>query len=181
MSQQFVRGFVAPLDVILAEDTLLQPDVLVARTADLNLPAAPELAVEVLSHSTRGVDLLLKRERLQRLVAWLAPQTPVLKSVLPNGEDVRSVQLAKRFTLGRARKRSFWQGNGAFMIAPTGWPWSVWLFWNADGSFRNVYVNLEQPHVRDSECVYTRDHVLDLIVYPDRRVVRQDEDEFADC
>lgn len=61
--------FVAPLDAILADDTLLQPDVLVARTADLtdrNLPAAPALAVEVLSDSTRGIDLLLKRERLQR-------------------------------------------------------------------------------------------------------------------
>lgn len=61
--------FVAPLDVILSDDTLLQPDVLVARTADLterNLPAPPVLAVEVLSDSTRGIDLLLKRERLQR-------------------------------------------------------------------------------------------------------------------
>ncbi|MEQ7006447.1 Uma2 family endonuclease [Actinopolymorpha sp. B17G11] len=47
----------------------MQPDVLVARTADLtdrNLPAVPALAVEVLSDSTRGIDLLLKRERLQR-------------------------------------------------------------------------------------------------------------------
>jgi Uma2 family endonuclease len=80
--------FVAPLDVILADDTLLQPDVLVARTADLtdkNLPAAPALAVEVLSDSTRGIDLLLKRERLQRAgcpAYWVIdPEKPSLTAM----------------------------------------------------------------------------------------------------
>jgi Uma2 family endonuclease len=61
--------FVAPYDVVLANDTVIEPDVVVARKADLtdrNLPAPPVLAVEVLSFSTRNVDLLLKRERLQR-------------------------------------------------------------------------------------------------------------------
>jgi Uma2 family endonuclease len=79
---------VAPYDVRLAEDTVLQPDVLVASLADLterNLPAAPLLAVEVLSPSTRRVDMTLKRSRFEeagvaaywvvdpdapRLVAW---------------------------------------------------------------------------------------------------------------
>ena len=59
---------VAPLDVVLAVDTALQPDVLVARRSDLttkNLPAAPVLAVEVLSPSTRRIDLLLKRSRYE--------------------------------------------------------------------------------------------------------------------
>ena len=40
-----------------------------ARRSDLteaNLPVAPVLAVEVLSPSTRGIDLLLKRDRLRR-------------------------------------------------------------------------------------------------------------------
>lgn len=59
----------APLDVVLAEDTKLQPDLLVAPPTsftDTNLPGAPVLAVEVVSKSTRGVDLLLKKDRLQR-------------------------------------------------------------------------------------------------------------------
>jgi Uma2 family endonuclease len=54
----------APFDVTLAEDTVVQPDVLVARQPDLTdagLPAAPLLAVEVLSPSTRLIDLRLKR------------------------------------------------------------------------------------------------------------------------
>ena len=61
--------FFAPVDVVLAEDTVIQPDLLVAPIdafTDRDLPTAPLLAVEVLSPSTRGVDLLLKKERLQR-------------------------------------------------------------------------------------------------------------------
>jgi len=59
---------VAPFDVALADDTVMQPDVLVARTIELtvkDLPTAPLLAVEVLSPSTRRFDLLLKRSRLE--------------------------------------------------------------------------------------------------------------------
>ena len=59
----------APFDVALSENTVIQPDLLVAPSdafTDRDLPTAPLLAVEVLSPSTRGVDLLLKKERLQR-------------------------------------------------------------------------------------------------------------------
>ncbi|MFT4259323.1 Uma2 family endonuclease [Microbacterium sp.] len=59
----------APFDVVLAENTVLQPDLLVApRDAftDADLPTAPLLAIEVLSPSTRGIDLLLKKDRLER-------------------------------------------------------------------------------------------------------------------
>lgn len=77
--------FVAPLDVELAEDTVLQPDVLVARRADLDdhgLPAAPVLAIEVLSPSTRLIDHTLKRSRFEVagcLSYWVVdPETPSL-------------------------------------------------------------------------------------------------------
>lgn len=58
----------APLDVALDEHSLLQPDLLVARRTDFtarDLPMAPRLAVEVLSPSTRRVDLTLKRSRYE--------------------------------------------------------------------------------------------------------------------
>jgi Uma2 family endonuclease len=61
-----LRVLYAPLDVALADDTVLQPDLLVARKADFterDLPTAPLLAVEILSPSTRRVDLTLKRSR----------------------------------------------------------------------------------------------------------------------
>lgn len=64
-----LKVFMAPLAVLLAEDTELQPDVLVARRADLthrNLPAAPVLAIEVLSPSTRLIDLNLKKARYEQ-------------------------------------------------------------------------------------------------------------------
>src|SRR5438552_13122000 len=56
---------IAPFAIGLAEDTELQPDVLVARRdqlTDKELPGPPELAVEVLSPTTRMVDLNKKRE-----------------------------------------------------------------------------------------------------------------------
>ena len=61
---QAQRVFVAPLDVRLSAATVLEPDVLVARTADLSearVEGAPLLAVEVLSASTRRIDLGTKR------------------------------------------------------------------------------------------------------------------------
>ncbi|MFT4010840.1 MAG: Uma2 family endonuclease [Nocardioidaceae bacterium] len=64
-----LKVMVAPVDVVLADDTVIQPDLLVARTEDFtetDLPVAPLLAVEVLSPSTRGIDLLLKKDRLER-------------------------------------------------------------------------------------------------------------------
>jgi len=76
---------VAPLDVVLADDTVMQPDILVARRADFtprDLPAPPLLAVEVLSPSTRRFDLMLKRSRFEAAGAgsyWVVdPGEPML-------------------------------------------------------------------------------------------------------
>jgi Uma2 family endonuclease len=59
----------APFQVTLSEDTGVQPDILVApRDAftEKNLPGAPLLAVEILSPSTRLIDLNLKRASYAR-------------------------------------------------------------------------------------------------------------------
>lgn len=58
----------APFDVVLADDTVLQPDLLVAARSDFterDLPSPPLLAVEVLSPSTSHIDRTLKRSRLE--------------------------------------------------------------------------------------------------------------------
>ena len=50
-----LKVLAAPLDVLLGKNTGVQPDLLVARLADLaekNLPTAPLLAVEILSPRT---------------------------------------------------------------------------------------------------------------------------------
>ena len=56
----------APFDVVLGDDTIVQPDLLIARAADFtahDLPVPPLLAVEVLSPSSRRIDRLLKHGR----------------------------------------------------------------------------------------------------------------------
>lgn len=63
-----LKVLLAPFDVTLADDTVVQPDLLVCRRRDLtrrDLPTAPVLAVEVVSPSTRRIDLTLKRSRLE--------------------------------------------------------------------------------------------------------------------
>ena len=58
------RVLFAPVDVRLSATTILQPDLLVARKSDFTearLEAAPLLAVEVLSGSTRRIDVGTKR------------------------------------------------------------------------------------------------------------------------
>lgn len=58
----------AALDVVLAEDQVLQPDVMFVRSERLSiiqhqgLTASPDLSVEILSPSTRRYDLGRKRE-----------------------------------------------------------------------------------------------------------------------
>lgn len=90
----------APFDVALAVDTVLQPDLLVARRADFterDLPVAPLLAVEVLSPSTRHIDLSLKRARYEASGCpsyWvLDPQAPSL-TAWHLGDDGGYQQLA---------------------------------------------------------------------------------------
>ncbi|WP_020580301.1 Uma2 family endonuclease [Actinopolymorpha alba] len=60
-----------------------------------NLPAAPMLAVEVLSDSTHGIDLLLKRERLQRAgcpAYWVIdPKMPGLTVMELRGDTYHDV------------------------------------------------------------------------------------------
>jgi Uma2 family endonuclease len=58
----------APFDVALADDTVVEPDLLVAPRVEFtekDLPTAPLLAVEILSPSTRLIDLNLKRARYE--------------------------------------------------------------------------------------------------------------------
>ena len=63
-----LRVLFAPTDVALEDDTVMQPDLLVAPKSDFtarDLPVAPLLAIEILSPNTRRLDLTLKRARLE--------------------------------------------------------------------------------------------------------------------
>lgn len=80
--------FGGPLDVVLADDTVLVPDLVVTRRvkgSSRRLAELPLLVIEVLSPSSRGFDLVLKRRHFEaaaiasywvvdpiqaRLIAW---------------------------------------------------------------------------------------------------------------
>lgn len=81
---------VAPFDWLIGPRTFFEPDVLVARRADLgpnNLPVPPLLAVEVLSPSTRRIDLVLKRD------AYAATGMPSYWIVDPDVPSVTALRL----------------------------------------------------------------------------------------
>jgi Uma2 family endonuclease len=80
-----LEALVAPFDVVLSADTVMQPDLLVAAREEFTeqeLPMAPLLAVEVLSPSTRRFDLMIKWSRLEEAgcaAYWVIdPDTPSL-------------------------------------------------------------------------------------------------------
>ncbi len=90
-------------------------------------------------------------------------------------DDPRSL-----FTAGLVQHRGVHEVFHQLRVAPTGRPWSVWVFFaEGTGEFAGWYVNLEKPHVRDGDAVYTSDHVLDLVIEPNRTIALKDEDELV--
>lgn len=131
--------------------------------------------------SPRGVPwidpMTVVRDDGSGLVAWLAAGTETLQARRPDGSDLRADK-SKLFTGERVGVRRPWRHHDVLRIAPNNKPWSVWLFWDCvSWEFKGWYGNLEAPLRRDGEMVLTRDHTLDLLVAPDRRRARKDEDE----
>ncbi|HEY4453181.1 MAG TPA: Uma2 family endonuclease [Pseudonocardiaceae bacterium] len=84
----------APVDVLLAEDTVLIPDIVVGRRDDFNergLIGAPVLAVEVISRSSRLIDQKLKPARLAAAGCpnyWIVdPNVPEMRCFTLSGGD----------------------------------------------------------------------------------------------
>ncbi|MDR7253949.1 putative RNA-binding protein associated with RNAse of E/G family [Nocardioides sp. BE266] len=117
------------------------------------------------------------RDDARGLVAWLAEETEVLSSARAGGVGVRDVPLEERFTGERVPVLGRWRGTGTLRIAPTGRPWSAWLFWDDDGGFAGHYVNLELTHRRRGCDTATRDLTLDLWLEPSGALWLKDADE----
>jgi len=119
------------------------------------------------------------RDDADVLVAWLAAGTPVLRVARADGLGKRDDK-STLFTAETVQDVGVHAYYDVLRIAPTGRPWSVWiLFAEHTREFAGWYLNLEDPHARDDHAVYTRDHVLDLEIEPDRTMARKDEDELA--
>jgi Uma2 family endonuclease len=89
-----------PFAIGLADDTELRPDLLVGSRAHFTedeLTGPPVLAVEVLSPSTRTIDLHVKRERFERAGApsfWVVDPEEVRLIAWEMGSDGRYLQVA---------------------------------------------------------------------------------------
>lgn len=91
--------FIAPLDVDAGPRSQVEPDVLVTANDDSEAPVPPPLlAVEVLSPSNRGYDLVTKRNLYERIGVrsyWiLDPDEPAV-TVLELDEDGHYVEVAR--------------------------------------------------------------------------------------
>lgn len=101
----------APFDVVFSDVTVLEPDVLVARRADLtadNLPAVPLLVIEVLSPSTRRIDTLAKRSVYEEHgvpAYWLVDPDEPSVTILELDAGGRYVEVAHATGDGEARGR----------------------------------------------------------------------------
>ena len=117
------------------------------------------------------------RDDERGLVAWLADGTELLSSAPGDGLALRDKPLAERFLGERVPTLGTWQGGGILRIAPTGRPWSVWVFLEDDGALAGHYVNLELPHRRCDDETNTRDLVLDLWLDASGELWLKDADE----
>jgi predicted RNA-binding protein associated with RNAse of E/G family len=117
------------------------------------------------------------RDDAEALVVWVPAGTPYLLPARANGRPAREDKTTM-FTAARVQSRGVWRDYDTLRVAPTGVPWSVWLFWTeGQREFCGWYVNLEDPHRRDGRGVYSGDHILDLELEPDGTCHRKDEDE----
>ena len=125
-------------------------------------------------HPARVLD-----DRPDRLLCWVLPGTPIRITTSPDGRTPRELPLHERFSGIRVPALSVWRTTATLrLVFAEQWS-SVWWFFEADGSFRNWYVNLEVPLGRDATGVNRVDGVLDLEVFPGGKWSWKDEDELA--
>ncbi|MET7279622.1 Uma2 family endonuclease [Kribbella sp. NPDC005582] len=86
-----------PFDVVLAADTVVRPDLVVAPRAaytERDLPVAPDLIVEVLTTNTRWIDLHVRFHRYEQAgVAaywWIPTRRVSLRGNCKTGHTCRS-------------------------------------------------------------------------------------------
>ncbi|WP_436526984.1 DUF402 domain-containing protein [Actinoplanes sp. HUAS TT8] len=118
------------------------------------------------------------------LLLWLARGSGVMIEVAADGRGVRDMSFAEWSTLPHRMVPATWSGPGILKFVPPGVDHSVWFFRDAEGTFTNWYVNLEERAVRwddgDIAGVDVVDQDLDVVATPDRKWRWKDEDEFAE-
>ncbi|MFD2468613.1 DUF402 domain-containing protein [Amycolatopsis silviterrae] len=113
----------------------------------------------------------------ETLLGWLPLGTPIVGSRLADGRSLREAPLEQRFREPRVRVPDIWHGTSTLRLIPDGSWSSVWWFFEADGRFRDWYVNLEVPRGRTGTGPDRIDGILDLVVTPGAGWKWKDEDE----
>lgn len=139
------------------------------------LGTGPPVVDPLVPHFAQPVTVV--RDDASGLVVWLPIGTPVLRAARADGLGKRE-DPATLFTAPLVSEHGVHAQFDQLRIAPTGRPWSVWVMFSG-GVLCGWYVNLEQPHVRRDRTVLTSDHVLDVVISPDRTVTLKDEDELV--
>ena len=133
-------------------------------------------------HYAQWVDVMrVVRDDERGLVAWLPAGSERVVGVAEDGRGLRDRPVAERGLVPRIYRTTRWTGPGILRIAPTGVPWSLWYFYDADGTFAGHYLNLELTHERPvdgTRRTHSRDLVLDLWL-EDGQVWLKDADELA--
>jgi hypothetical protein len=126
----------------------------------------------VVAHDERGLRL------------WYATGNPGLVLQTPDGRRIRDLPFAQWIQHERELGPMQWVGPDILMYVPPAAGHSVWFFYEPDRTFRQWYINLEEPAVlwSDGEIagVDTVDQDLDVDAFPDRTWAWKDEDELAE-
>jgi Protein of unknown function (DUF402) len=73
--------------------------------------------------------------------------------------------------------RAAWQGHETLMLHRPGDSYAVWHFWDGpERAFACWYLNLQEPFRRTDTGYDTQDLELDLVLYPDGRLVVKDDE-----
>jgi hypothetical protein len=123
---------------------------------------------EVLSsgHCWAAFPVVVVRDEPELLVTYVASGTPFTFPPAPLRHPWQ----------GRDR----WRGHGSLMLCRPGEAYGVRLFWDGpEREFACWYINFQEPVRRVAGGYETQDLELDLVVHPDGRVERKDDELLA--
>jgi Protein of unknown function (DUF402) len=110
----------------------------------------------------------------KRVALWLAPGT---LTIAPPGFHVPVPQIrAGEWTHEDWR----WYG-GRLMLWEAGSSHSIYVSWSDDGEFLGWYANLEAPWENSAPGFDATDHLLDVVIRPDRTWSWKDEDHLVEA
>jgi hypothetical protein len=109
------------------------------------------------------------------IVTATLPGAETLQLAGPRSENIDNVVAGREQTL-----RTPWERNRVVWMTPLHASHSIGHFWNdASGVFVGYYVNLQAPLRRSPFGFDSQDHLLDIVIEPDRQWRWKDEDELA--